>query len=90
MVRHESVGREVVKGVGLFVGHVGAVVLGLVLIIVGIGLGVGLVTLPFAIPVGFAGLFIFLWGVLGRAEQTQSATGPPPPAAPPPKPGAPQ
>jgi hypothetical protein len=90
MVGHESVGREVVKGAGLFVGHLAAIVLGVILMVVGIGLGVGLVTLPFAIPVGFAGLFVFLWGVMGRAEQTKPAAGPPPQAAPPTKPDAPQ
>jgi hypothetical protein len=89
MAEQESAGREVVKGAGLFVGHVAAIVVGVVLMVVGIGLGVGLVTLPVAIPVGFAGLFVFLWGVMGRAEQTKSTTGPRPPENSRPGPGAP-
>src|SRR5262245_60031221 len=40
-----------------------AIVVGLVLMVVAIGMGVALVLLPGAIPVGFAGLFIFLWGL---------------------------
>jgi hypothetical protein len=57
-----------VKGVGLLAGHVAALVVGVILMIVGIALGVGLVTLPFAIPVGLAGLFVFLWGLYGGSE----------------------
>ncbi len=70
---------ELVRGMERFFGHVVATVLGVILMIVGIGLGVGLVTLPLAIPVGFAGLFLFLWGLFGRASSraTSSESGSP-------------
>jgi hypothetical protein len=69
MTGHESGARELVKGVGLFAGHAVALVVGLVLMVVGVGLGVGLVTLPVAIPVGLAGLCMFLWGLFGGSEE---------------------
>jgi hypothetical protein len=71
MATHESMGREVAKAVGWFTVHALATVIGAVLMVVGIGLGVGLVTLPLAIPVGFAGLFICLWGLFSREPEEE-------------------
>jgi hypothetical protein len=73
---HHSVGREIVKGTGMLAIHLAAVVVGAILMFAGIGLGVGLVTLPAAIPVGFAGLFVFLWGLFGRSEEKEPPTNP--------------
>jgi len=74
---HESTGKAIVKGAGLFAVHLGAVVVGIILMVMGIALGVGLVTLPAAIPVGFAGLFVFLWGLFGRSQVDEAPAGPP-------------
>jgi hypothetical protein len=76
MTGHESGGRVLVKEAGFLAGRLAALVAGAILMIVGIGLGVGLVTLPIAIPVGLAGLFVFLWGLFGRPEQAM-----PPPSS---------
>jgi hypothetical protein len=48
---------------GRFLGHAVAVALGLVLMIVGLALGVTMVLLPIGLPVGFAGLFVVMWGL---------------------------
>jgi hypothetical protein len=71
MAEEKSTGRDLANAAGSLVGHLGAVVLGVVLMIAGIALGVTLVLLPLAIPVGFAGLAFFLWGLFGRAREQQ-------------------
>jgi hypothetical protein len=68
MTENESTRRELAHAAGSFVGHVGATILGAILMIVGIALGVTLVLLPLAIPIGFAGLALLLWGLFGRAR----------------------
>ncbi len=74
MTVHES--KELAKGAGLLVVHVAAIVVGFILMMLGIGLGVGLVTLPVAIPIGFAGLFVFLWGLFARSAARETPVGP--------------
>ena len=54
--------RHLLRSVERFLGHTIAVVLGLLLMIVGLGLGVTMVALPIGLPVGLAGLVIFIWG----------------------------
>ena len=78
MSEHESAGRELAKGAGWFALHVVAVVAGLVLMIVGLAMGVSLVMLPIGIPVGFLGLFVFLWGVFIWRREMESAKPPSP------------
>jgi hypothetical protein len=60
--------RDVLCGAGLALVHLGAIVAGVILMIVGLAMGVTLVMLPAGIVVGFGGLFVFLWGIFGRAE----------------------
>ena len=61
-----------------FLGHTMAVVAGLVLMIVGLGMGVTMVLLPVGLPVGLAGLLLFLWGLyFGPPRQRTSGTGTP-------------
>ena len=69
MTEHESAGRELAKGAGLFLGHILAIVAGLVLMVAGLAMGVSLVLLPIGIPVGLVGLGVFLWGLFGRTEE---------------------
>jgi hypothetical protein len=77
MSEQESAGRELARGAGRLAVHVAAIVAGLVLMIVGLGMGVSLVLLPFGIPVGLAGLFVFLWGLFGRSEAKDVPDRPP-------------
>jgi hypothetical protein len=59
--RSSSVRRFARTG-GRLVGHGAAIALGGVLMIVGLALSVPMVTLPIGLPVGLAGLLLFLWG----------------------------
>ena len=63
MSEHEK--HETLKAGGRAVGHVVAVVLGFVFMILGLGLGVTLVALPAGLVVGLGGLMLFLWGLFG-------------------------
>jgi hypothetical protein len=70
-------GKELVTGAKRFVGHVVAIVVGLILMIVGVAMGVTLLLLPVGIPLGLVGLGLFLWGIFGRApEQATSVRAP--------------
>jgi hypothetical protein len=40
-------------------------VVGLVFVVVGLGLGVTMIMLPLGLAVGFAGVGLVIWGVLG-------------------------
>jgi hypothetical protein len=61
-----------------FLGHLVAVVAGLVLMIAGLGLGVTMVLLPIGLPVGLAGLLLVLWGLYfgARRDKTSGAGTP--------------
>ena len=52
-------------------GHVVAVVLGFVLMVVGLGLGVTIVMLPVGLVVGLLGVVVFVWGLLGHLGRDQ-------------------
>jgi len=71
MIAQESAGRELVNGVGRFAGHVVALMVGLILMVVGLAMGVSIVLLPFGIPLGLVGLFVFVWGLFGKAQEKE-------------------
>jgi hypothetical protein len=73
MVEQEKAGKELAKGAGRMAIHVFAIIAGLVLMFVGVAMGVTVVMLPAGVPVGFFGLFVFLWGLFGKAEETKNA-----------------
>jgi hypothetical protein len=77
MAVYPSAGQELVKGAGRFVGHGVAIVAGLFLMFAGIAMGVTIVMLPIGIPVGFVGLFAFLWGIFARPQKPVMPTEPP-------------
>lgn len=78
MQGHHVTGAEVLKASEWVVGHVAAIVVGFVLMILGVALSVTMVLLPIGLPVGLFGLFVFLWGFLGAgAARAQKATEPP-------------
>jgi hypothetical protein len=62
-------GGKIAKWGELFVGHVIAVILGLILVILGTGMGVSLVLLPVGVPVGLVGLGLLLWGLFGGVTE---------------------
>ena len=59
-------GRRLLEKVELVFGHVVAVVVGFVLMVVGLGLGVTMIMLPVGLVVGLLGVGVFVWGLLGH------------------------
>ena len=59
-------GRRLLETAELVIGHVAAVVVGFVLMVVGLGLGVTMVMLPVGLVVGLFGVGVFVWGLLGH------------------------
>jgi hypothetical protein len=71
MSEHEF--REDVKEAGRIVGHTGALILGVLLMIVGMAMGVSLVLLPVGLPVGIVGFLMILWSLFTKREETPVA-----------------
>lgn len=69
MKEHETTTREVIHAGEMIAGHVIALIVGVILMLAGIAMGVTLVLLPIGIPVGFAGLAVFMWALFGRAKE---------------------
>ena len=63
---HTLTTHRVLVGIGHFLEHAAAVVVGLVLMIVGLGLGVTMVMLPAGLIIGLAGVAIFVGGLFAR------------------------
>jgi high-affinity Fe2+/Pb2+ permease len=55
--------RDAVHTGEVVLGHILAIVAGLILMLVGIGMGVTITLIPIGVPVGVVGLGIFIWGV---------------------------
>jgi hypothetical protein len=43
--------------------HVAAIIAGIIMMVLGVGLGVTMVLLPVGVPLGLAGLGVFIWGL---------------------------
>lgn len=71
MDTHTTSTRHLAAAGGRMLGHVAAIVLGLVLIFAGIALGVTIVMLPLGIPLGLLGLMLLLWGALAAPAPTE-------------------
>ncbi len=56
-------------GVGRFLEHAAAIVIGFVLMVVGLGLGVTMIMLPVGIVVGLLGVAIFIAGIFARVDK---------------------
>jgi hypothetical protein len=66
---HTLAVRRAFLGVGWFVEHVAAVVVGLMLMILGLGLGVTMIMLPVGIVVGLIGVMLVVGGVFARIDK---------------------
>jgi hypothetical protein len=62
MDTHHTTPHHLAASGGRMLGHIVAIVLGLILAFAGIALGVTLVLLPVGIPLGLLGLMLILWG----------------------------
>jgi hypothetical protein len=61
--------RSWIKTIESVLGHVAAVILGFVMMVVGLGLGVTMIMLPVGIVVGLLGVAIFVAGLFARLDQ---------------------
>ena len=69
---HNAVGwhRPWLQTVESVVGHVAAIVIGFVMMIVGLGLGVTMIMLPVGLAIGLLGVAILLAGLFARLSKT--------------------
>jgi hypothetical protein len=61
---------HVLAGIGRFLEHTAAVVVGLIMMIVGLGLGVTMIMLPVGIAIGLLGAAVLVGGLFGRIDET--------------------
>jgi len=74
MQGHYTVGHQVVVASERVIGHIAAIVVGFVLMVVGVAMGVTIVMLPLGLPIGLVGLLLFTWGLYyRRARETDAA-----------------
>ena len=66
---HTTTFHGVLAGVGRFLEHAAAIVVGLVMMIVGLGLGVTMIMLPIGITIGLLGLAVFIGGLFARIDE---------------------
>ena len=65
---HAASVHHVMSGIGRFLEHTVAVIVGLVMMIVGLGLGVTMIMLPVGIAVGLLGVAVFVGGIFMRLD----------------------
>ena len=66
MTAHVFPTRHVVGLVGSFFGHVIALIVGFILMVVGLALGVTMIMLPVGLALGLLGFLIFLGGLFAH------------------------
>lgn len=69
MTVHAFPNRHTVGLVGSFFGHVAALIVGFVLMVVGLALGVTMIMLPVGLALGLLGFLIFLGGLFAHVDQ---------------------
>ena len=74
MAENKSTAKEFARAAGRSIVQVGAIIVGLIMMIGGVAMGVTIVMLPIGIGIGIAGLFVFLWGIFGRAQRDSEAS----------------
>lgn len=52
-----------------FLGHAAAVLVGIILMFAGLSMSVTMVLLPLGIPVGLAGIVLFMWGLFQTSAE---------------------
>jgi hypothetical protein len=61
--------RSWITAIESFLGHVAAVIIGFVMMVVGLALGVTMIMLPVGIVVGLLGVAVFVAGLFARLDQ---------------------
>lgn len=65
----DSSSRQALEVGESFLGHVAAVVIGVILVVVGLALGVTMIMLPVGFVLGIAGILLIVWGVFERRQK---------------------
>jgi hypothetical protein len=58
--------RHVVELTGRVFGHVLAIAVGFILMVIGLAMGVTMVLLPVGLAIGVVGVLVFVWGLFGH------------------------
>ena len=66
---------QMVETGGRIATHMFAVIGGLILILIGLFLSVPMIGLPLGIPIGIAGVLLFLWGLFGTTVKQAPSSG---------------
>jgi hypothetical protein len=61
-------GRPWIRTTESILGHIAAVIVGFVMMVVGLGLGVTMIMLPVGLVIGLAGMAIFVGGLFARID----------------------
>ena len=69
---HTMTSHSALAGVGRFLEHAAAIVVGLIMMIVGLGLGVTIIMLPVGITIGLLGFAVFVGGLFARIDKRKA------------------
>jgi hypothetical protein len=58
-----------VRNVESVLGHIAAVIIGFVMMVIGLGLGVTLIMLPAGLVIGLLGVAVFIGGLFARVDK---------------------
>jgi hypothetical protein len=72
MTEQHASSHQLLKSTERFLGYATAVVVGVILMIAGLSMGVSLVLLPIGVPVGLAGILLFMWGMFHTTQRKQT------------------
>ncbi len=69
MNRQHSTTRDAFQTGGQIAGHMVAMILGFMMMLVGMGMGVTMVLLPLGLPIGLIGFIMFIWGMTAQVRR---------------------
>lgn len=61
--------RPWIKTTESVLGHIAAVIIGFIMMVIGLGLGVTMIMLPVGLVIGLAGVAVFIGGFFARIDQ---------------------
>jgi archaellum biogenesis protein FlaJ (TadC family) len=61
--------RPWIKTTESVLGHIAAVIIGFIMMVIGLGLGVTMIMLPVGLVIGLAGVAMFIGGLFARIDQ---------------------
>ena len=71
MTAHAFANHHVAGLIGSFFGHVAALIVGFILMVLGLALGVTMIMMPAGLALGLLGFLIFLGGLFAHIEEEE-------------------